>query len=396
MTQRTRLAIVGAVLLSALACRLTTGPTTSPVNTEATVVARVNAALTAEAHSAAAAHVTETVTATEMTSPAPTGTPITVPPPTETSAPTPPPTSTSASPGSTPTPLMPVIAYFTCEPCIVEPGGAATLSWDLSGATAAYLDGQGIVAPGSTVVHPDQTTTYRLVAVNDHGQSEKTVTVQVSGLPTIHYFTCLPCEVTKGQQATLSWDLSGATAAYLDGQGVTAPGDTVVAPDQTTTYRLVAVGERGSVERLVTVTVKEGGDPETVRETLSRLGYEVRSVGYLPLAAGGNTISVIMPIVTNAPQSQEVADQCFWGFKTLYDNYPDQVLTVGLYDGVRYIVFVTVEPAVFESFLRGEMDGRVFWQVATWNVWDEWRARWLTGEALSFARQNFMSSNFGF
>lgn len=396
MTQRTCLAIVGAVLLSALACKLTTGPATSPVDTEATVVARVNATLTTEAHNAAVAHITETVTAAEITSPAPTGTPIAVPPPTETSAPTPPPTPTPASPGSTPTPLMPVIAYFTCEPCAVEPGGATTLSWDLSGATAAYLDGQGVVAPGSTVVQPDQTTTYRLVAVNDHGQSEKTVTVEVSGLPTIHYFTCLPCEVTKGQQATLSWDLSGATAAYLDGQGVTAPGDTVVAPDQTTTYRLVAVGERGSVERLVTVTVKEGGDPETVSEALGQFGYDVRSVGYLPLAAGGNTISVIMPIVTNAPQSQEVADQYFWGFKTLYDNYPDQVLTVGLYDGARYIVFATVEPAVFESFLRGEMDGRVFWQVATWNVWDEWRARWLMGETLSFARQDFMSSNFGF
>jgi len=290
---------------------------------------------------------------------------------------------------------MPVITHFVCDPCSVEPGGAATLSWDLSGATAAYLNGEGVTAPGSTVVHPDQTTTYRLVAVNEHGQSEKHVTVEVRGLPVIHYFTCLPCEVAKGEQATLSWDLSGATAAYLDGEGVTAPGSIVVAPQQTTTYRLVAVSERGSVEQLVTVTVKEGGDPSTVSETLTRLGYDVRSVGYLPLAKGGKTISVVMA-ASNALPSQEVADQYFWGLKTLYDNYPDQTLTVALYDGVRYLTFVTVEPATFRAFLRGEMDGQVFWQAATWNVWDEWTRRWRMDAEVSFARQNFVSKSFGY
>jgi hypothetical protein len=289
---------------------------------------------------------------------------------------------------------MPVIAYFTCEPCAVEPGGAARLSWDLSGAAAAYLDGQGVTAPGNTVVHPDQTTTYRLTAVNANGRSEKTVTVEVRGLPTIHYFTCLPCEVAKGQPSTLSWDLSGATAAYLDGHGVAAPGGTVVAPGQTTTYRLTAVSERGSVERLVTVTVTEGGNPEAVSEALRQLGYDVRSVGYLPLAVGGNTISVMMIVITNAPQSQEVADQYYWGFKTLHDNYPGQVLTVGLYDGARYVVFATVESAAFESLLRGETDSHLFWQVVVWNVWDNWTGQWLAGDVLSFVQQDFVSKNF--
>jgi hypothetical protein len=270
------------------------------------------------------------------------------------------------------------------------------LSWDLSGAKAVYLDGQGVSAPGTRLVYPDQTTTYRLVALNDAGQSEQTVTVEVRGLPIIHYFTCLPCEIAKGESSTLSWDLSGATAAYLDGQGVPAPGNTVVAPSQTTTYRLEAVSQRGSVERLVTVNVKEAGDPESVSRALHEPGYDVRWVGDLPLAEGGKTISVIMAAATLDLSSQRLAAQYFEGFKALYDNYPGRVLSVGLSDNVRYIRFVTVESVAFEAFLRGEMDGQAFWRSVTWNVWDDWMARWQAGQARDFTQQDFMSKNFGF
>jgi hypothetical protein len=370
MIQLRRAAIAGVALLLVSACNLRTASAPSPAEVEATVSARVAATLTAVAFDAAATHVTETVQAAATQAgqaPAPLVATLTPPPP--------------PSPGTpTPTPLMPAIAYFTCDPCAVEPGGSATLSWDLSGATDVVLDGQGVPAPGTTVVRPDQTTTYRLSAVNGHGQSEKTVTVEVRGLPVVHYFTCLPCEVSKGQSATLSWDLSGATAAYLDEHGVPAPGNTLVAPDRTTTYRLKAVGERGSVERLVTVTVKEGGDPATVSDALRGLGYAPRSVGYLPLSSGGQTISVIMPAANADFHSQAIADQYWAGLKTLHDNYPGQTLTVGLYDGARYIVFVTAPAAVFESLLRGETDSALFWQAVTWNVWDEWTAAWTTAD----------------
>lgn len=367
MAQHTRLAILGVLLSFAL-----TGALAAGLGSRVVAKTEVQAKVTL---TAAGAYGAPTLTPT--------------PPQVE-------PTAATDSSEATPASFGPVIAYFSCEPCVVEPGGMATLSWNLSGASAAYLDGRGVTAPGSTVVYPDQTTTYRLIAVNDEGRSEKTVTVEVRGLPSIHYFTCLPCELSKGEQSTLSWDLSGATAAYLDGHGVTAPGNTLVAPDQTTTYRLVAVSERGSVERLVTVTVKEGGDPEAVSEALRQPGYDVRWVGRLPLAGGGDTITVVMAATDSRFQTQDIADQYSEGFKALYDNYPGQVLTVGLTDGGRYMLFVTVESGAFEAFLRGEMDGQTFWRVATWNVWDEWTGRWLEGEAWSFVQQDFMSKNFGF
>ncbi len=291
---------------------------------------------------------------------------------------------------------MPLIDDFSCEPCVIDPGESATLRWDVTGAVWVTLDNRGVVAPGSSVVQPDQTTAYKLVAANENGRSEKTVTVEVRGLPVIHHFICLPCQVRAGEAATLSWDLSGGTAAYLDGQGVTAPGTTVVFPDKTTTYRLEAVGERGSVERLVTVAVVEGGDPDAVTRALTQLGYRVRSVSYHPLARGEQAITVVMAAACASTEScaQTLAEQYFWGLKSLYDGYPGERLSAAVYDGVRYTTFVVVESASMQAYLRGELDGRGLWQAGRWHVWDDWGGRWLSTNGLAYLQKDFVSKHF--
>ena len=301
-------------------------------------------------------------------------------------------------PSPTPTSTMPIIRRLACDPCSVEPGGTAQLSWEVQGAAAITLAGRVVVSSGTLTVQPDQTTSYRLVAGNDHGRSEQAVTVEVPGLPVIHFFTCLPCEIRPGQVATLSWDLSGGTAAYLDGYGVPAPGSSQVAPDRTTTYRLTAVSDRGSVERLVTVAVLEDGDFDRVKQALVQAGYRVRWAGELPMGSGDVSAGVVM--ASAAPGSalagsQPVADQYFRGLVALHGSFPDRMLSIGLYDGVRSVVFVTVGPASFESLLRGELDGYDFWQEATWNRWDEWSERWAPGAGLSFGQADFESKGFG-
>ncbi len=70
------------------------------------------------------------------------------------------------------------------------------------------------------------------------------------------------------------------------------------------------------------------------------------------------------------------------------------MLSVGLYDGVRYTTFVTVKPATFEALLRGEVDGTMVWRAATWNAWDEWSGRWLPREGSRFPQQDFVSKDF--
>jgi hypothetical protein len=316
--------------------------------------------------------------------------------PVVTAPPPPTPTVTPVPPTPTPTgPQAPAIHYFTCEPCSIEPGGSSTLRWDLSGAKAAYLDGQGVTAPGSRVVSPGQTTTYRLRAVNDVGQVELAVTVEVRGLPVIHYFNCAPCIIRRGESSLLSWDLSGARAAYLDGEGVAAPGSRSVRPKETHTYRLTVVGERGQVERGVTVEVQESGAASAVVDALGTLGYNVVRVGPIPMENGQQTIAVIMTPITPNPQGREVADQVYHGFYALYQSYPDdQFLTVGLYFQERYVVLMTTERGHFHKLINGEMDGAEFWARLTWNIWDDWGKVWVTGAQRDFLRQDFTSKNF--
>jgi hypothetical protein len=294
---------------------------------------------------------------------------------------------------------MPVIEEFRCHPCVIDPGESATLHWDVRGARWVTLDGRGVEAPGTLQVRPDQTTTYRLVAANPNGRSEKAVTIEVRGLPVIHHFSCSPCQVRAGEPATLSWDLSGGVAAYLDGQGVTAPGSTVVYPQKTTTYRLEAVGERGSVERLVTVTVLEGVQPEAIRLALQQLGYHVQAVQLHPLVSGARSWTVVMTAACPLAQGeggcrQAIADQFYWGLKVLYDSGASEPLTVGLFDGIRYTIFLTITPATLEAFLRGEIDGHTLWRSGRWNLWDDWSSRWQSFERSAFTAKRFITPRF--
>jgi hypothetical protein len=75
---------------------------------------------------------------------------------------------------------LPVIDYFTSEPS--ERQGCYYLHWDLHGATAAYLNDQGVVAPGSEEVCPQDNgvTVYTLRVENQAGQVEQTITFDQS------------------------------------------------------------------------------------------------------------------------------------------------------------------------------------------------------------------------
>src|SRR2546423_5559194 len=54
---------------------------------------------------------------------------------------------------------------FTASPTTVLPNGSATLSWKISGAVTAMIDGLGNIGEtGSMVVNPTTTTTYTLHA----------------------------------------------------------------------------------------------------------------------------------------------------------------------------------------------------------------------------------------
>jgi hypothetical protein len=76
---------------------------------------------------------------------------------------------------------LPVIDYFRSEPS--ERAGCYYLHWDLHDASAAYLNGEGVIAPDSREVCPEETATYTLRAENEVGSVEETVTIEVGGAP---------------------------------------------------------------------------------------------------------------------------------------------------------------------------------------------------------------------
>jgi hypothetical protein len=79
--------------------------------------------------------------------------------------------------------------------------------------------------------------------------------------PTINTFGASPASIVSGQQATLSWSASNATAVSIDNGVGSQPlsGSVAVSPAQTTVYTLTATSPVGSVTAQTTVTVSPPG-----------------------------------------------------------------------------------------------------------------------------------------
>ena len=156
----------------------------------------------------------------------------------------------------------PQVNSFAANPPSASAGAAVQLAWDAGNFDTLSID-QGVgdvTAQGgqsSVTVNPTETTTYTFSASLGAVTVTREVTVVIDELPEIASFTGLPGTIAPGESATLSWDVSGATAVTIsDGVGAVAgQGSQAVAPAATTTYTLTATNATGSVMADVTVTV---------------------------------------------------------------------------------------------------------------------------------------------
>jgi hypothetical protein len=92
-------------------------------------------------------------------------------------------TGTTAPP-PTPTPItgsLPLVNYFTANPTTIYAGDSATLSWSVSNATSTNISpGVGSVSSvSSTLVSPEQSTSYTLSATNSAGTVNRSINVNV-------------------------------------------------------------------------------------------------------------------------------------------------------------------------------------------------------------------------
>ncbi len=173
----------------------------------------------------------------------------------------------------------PDIHAFSAEPAVVVRGGAAALTWRVSGATAlAVVDddqieiavAQGVdAASGSVSVMPDRTTTYTLVAIargdgqtSPEATAQVTVRVEVPAAPTVT-LSADPLEVAPGSPTTLVWSSTAtaslaltANGAAVDIEGLPVGRGTLAhSPTEPTLYVLTATGPGGTATAEAEVTL---------------------------------------------------------------------------------------------------------------------------------------------
>jgi len=164
----------------------------------------------------------------------------------------------------------PEIQAFEMAPPEIGPGEEATLRWAVTGATEVEVEPDlGKVAlSGNMRVGPAESRTYVLRAVNAGGAKSASVSLRVrqtasSGggelAPEIKEFETQPPEIAAGEEATLRWDVIGATEVEIN-QGVGKVGSSgtrKVRPTKNTAYLLRAVSPAGARTATVAVNVRE-------------------------------------------------------------------------------------------------------------------------------------------
>ena len=173
----------------------------------------------------------------------------------------------------------PAINSFTVNPGSIQSGQSATLSWNVINADSVSIDqGIGTVASsGSRVISPGQSTTYKLTATNDAGNATRSVTLSVNSAPDeiqIQSFNASPASINSGQSSQLSWSVTNADNIRIQ-QGATTvtttalgTGSTLVFPNQTTTYTLIATAA-GLETKMATATVNVATSSQVVIESFS-------------------------------------------------------------------------------------------------------------------------------
>ena len=204
---------------------------------------------------------------------------------------------------------VPTILSFTASPSAVVPGGSAVLSWNISNATSASIDGHGPVpVSGSLNVYPSGTgtITFNLRATNSAGNSYASTSIVVSsaytppspsGSPPAATLYVSPSSIAAGGSATLTWVTSGATSVSINNgvkslTGISgASGSVSVSPTSTTTYTLTASNAYGSTQfsQVLTVSAAPSGSPPTAALYLSQSNIPAGGSATLTWATAGAT-----------------------------------------------------------------------------------------------------------
>ena len=164
------------------------------------------------------------------------------------------------------TPPPPPTCSLSADPPAIDQGNATTLNFTSLNADYGIIEGiPGVVFDrGSRSVSPAATTTYVAKFSGRSGTATCFATVNVRQpqpppfRPAIASFTIHPTSIVRGERATLSWSVAGASSVRVDnGIGKVFGNSITVSPSLTMDYTLTAENGAGTVTAKASITVRE-------------------------------------------------------------------------------------------------------------------------------------------
>jgi hypothetical protein len=148
---------------------------------------------------------------------------------------------------------------FTISPSSIIQGQNATLSWSISNATSRSLSGVGaIAASGSTIVSPNDDTTYTISASYYGITSNTSTKTLVVYIPPNVTLSLASQSINLGQSTILSWTTTGDASTNNIQPGIGSANlvsQVTVSPTVTTTYTATVSGLGGTDSDEITLTV---------------------------------------------------------------------------------------------------------------------------------------------
>jgi serine/threonine protein kinase len=110
----------------------------------------------------------------------------------------------------------PVINEFSLNVKKIVSGQKAILEWSIENATSINIYGIGSVkSVDKTNVSPSKTTTFKIIAENAFGKSEKELLLEVIPAPKIKIFKTNKLKLVKGEETELIWEVENIIAVDL-------------------------------------------------------------------------------------------------------------------------------------------------------------------------------------
>lgn len=146
-------------------------------------------------------------------------------------------------------PKQPAVTTFAAAPPRIVAGQSTRLTWDVKNAREVEISGLGKQSSsGAVYVKPNGNTSYSIIARNLWRRDEREVAIAVTEQVAIRRYELTPAAVRANETATLTWEVTGATAVTIGGKPMNHTGSSAVHVDQTSTFTIRATGPDGTVK----------------------------------------------------------------------------------------------------------------------------------------------------